>query len=230
MSADRLRALEEEINTFVPRTRPEIQREINSNSNAVFVGYMPLSYEDRMKFFARQVNSEVEAHRQLEAFVGDRLIAEYSVIVVMSAALIEALINSVLQYQLAKADRTGLFDAMGKWTLLQKWEYGPVLTCPTYSFQKAGVLGETLRELVESRNATMHCKGMLSFGAIQHFKGKSIFGPEARDIRPWLKQIANLPFDLHAFLADQLMPAEQMPYLMTGFDAPFPECRKVRVI
>lgn len=230
MSADRLRALEEEVNRFVPRTRTETRKEISLDSNAAFVGHMPLSYDDRMKFFARQLNSEVEARKQIEALVGDRLIAEYSVIVVMSAALIEAMINSILQYQLAKADRTGLFEVIDKWTLLQKWEYGPALTSPTYSFRKAGVLGVTLRELVEARNAAMHCKGMLRIGAIRHFKGRSIFGPETRDVRPWLKQVANLPFDLHAFIADQLMPSEHMPYLMTGFDAPFPECRRVRVI
>lgn len=230
MSADRLRALEEEVNNFVPRTRSEIQEETKTNSNVMFVGCMPLSYEDKKKFFARKMDSHAEAHQQIDGLVGDRLIAEYSVIVVMSAALIEAMINSILQYQLVKADRTGLFEAIDKWTLLQKWEYGPAVTSPTYSFRKAGILGETLRELVEARNAAMHCKGMLRIGAIRHFKGRSIFGPETRDVRPWLKQVANLPFDLHAFIADQLMPSEHMPYLMTGFDAPFPECRRVRVI
>lgn len=159
---------------------------------------------------------------QIRTMIGTRFIAEHAVIVMMSAALAEALINVSMQYLLAKSERAHLFPLFDKWTIMEKWEYGPLLALGTYSFSKSSQTYCILKELVSARNAAMHYKGLLEIEGVQHFKGTSMYKRSIPEQLPWLKKVANLPYSLYLHLLRHFEWGNE-PAIMLGLREPFPD-------
>lgn len=194
----RLTELEKDTEQFVPETREMVHQRLRES-------YMSMRRpddgptdedEDLEGFLNEQADALSEHGFQIREFVRERFAAEYTVITTMSAALIEAVINVTLQYGLASTNREDLFHVVDKWTVLEKWQYGPSLFYPAYDLPKDGLLWGLMTELVAVRNATLHYKAEMYLDDTRVFKGTSIHNKSATDQLRWLKRVANLPYAL----------------------------------
>ncbi len=222
-ACERLKSLENEVRDYVPKTREQAIEELNISQPLEGPGFDHISAQDKAAWYELRVEPYLEMKHQIRTLIGNRFIAEHAVIVMMSAALSEALINVSMQYLLAKSRKDHLFQLFDKWTIMEKWEFGPQLAIETYTFPKNSQTYNVLKDLVTARNAAMHYKGLLEIEGITYFKGKSFYKPNVPEQLPWLKKAANLPYALYFHLLQHCLGGGDHPFIMLGLDEPFPE-------
>jgi hypothetical protein len=97
---------------------------------------------------------DIQWHRRF----GQRVQDAWLVIVLVSAAVVEELINGYLALRCATAEKADLFEDFEKLDLMKKWVVLPGVFVPNYSFPKTGSLYYDLKSLSQTRNALAHPK------------------------------------------------------------------------
>lgn len=221
-ACERLRQLEADVRDYVPKTRAQAIEELKVRQPLDELGFAHVSEQDKADWYELRVEPYLDMGHQIRTLIGTRFIAEHAVIVMMSAALAEALINVSMQYLLAKSGKAHMFPLFDKWAVMEKWEYGPQLALGTYSFSRSSQTYCILKELIAARNAAMHYKGLLEIEGVQHFKSTSMYKRSVREQLPWLKRVANLPYSLHLHLLRHFEWGNE-PSIMLGLHEPFPD-------
>jgi len=95
-------------------------------------------------------------------------------IVLLSSALSEALINSMVATGFIMAGRSELFSLFDRMEIREKWRLGPRLISDTIKVDTGNHLFGRLKELVDLRNAFTHCKiDITSSDSVARIKGTS---------------------------------------------------------
>ncbi len=222
-ACERLRQLEIEVRDYVPKTREQAIEELKISQPLEGAGFDLWSTKDKASWYERQVELYLDMGYQIRILVGKRFIAEHAVILMMSAALAEALINVSMQYLLAKSGKVHMFPLFDKWSIKEKWEFGPQLAIDTYTFPRTSKTYNVLKELITARNAAIHYEGLLELEGVPYYKGKSFYKPNVPEQLPWLKKVANLPYALYFHLL-QHFQWEDQPSIVLGINEPFPDC------
>lgn len=203
MACERLRKLESDMRTFTSLTRDQVVAELRSLSYLNEPLARRLKEDEQASYFDKQADFVLNHGLHNHFLYTKRFEAEYAVIVLSSSALIEAIINMTLQFQLAQVNKSTLFDVVDKWNLMEKWEHGLLIVEPTYQLPKGTRMVELLKELISVRNAAAHNKGYLEIDGKRHHAGKPMYRVESDKQMSWLKEIANLPYNLCHFLAEK---------------------------
>ena len=121
------------------------------------------------------------------------------IVTVLSQALSEAVINTILAIGLANAGSPELFEMLDKAEFKQKWIIGPKVFSPGYSFRAGSSLHETLVRLAKQRNSLAHSKIDLTVGEDKILGGNLFERLPQSDERRWIKRFFSLPYDLMVF-------------------------------
>lgn len=197
------RQIEDEIRSFVPKTKEQIKSEAGNHRRRVQSDWPFMSPEMIDSMLEEHVDTMSSPTIQLRAQFSDRLSSECVIVVVLSHALCEALINAILAIGLGRSGKEGLFTLLDRAQLLEKWRSGPKAFLSDYSFPSSCAIYETMKRLVRMRNAFVHSKISLSVGGRQILDGSEpewvSFGEELK----WLRRFFSLAYDLSEFAANR---------------------------
>jgi hypothetical protein len=202
----------DEMNNYKPKTLAdysvdrefEIRRMIPLNPDN--------TVEEITKFVDHNIEVQVDPKHQFIMKFGFIVKDEYSMVTIISHALCEAAINTILAIGLAKNNSQQLFKILENAGLIDKWCYGPRSFTKDYEFPKGTALYESLKKLVKQRNALVHYKINLEMD------GKKVFHDSAYESEPYLKQISwtkrffSLPYDLVEFI-DSTIPNSNFRFI-----------------
>lgn len=90
-----------------------------------------------------------------------RLEERQTVITILLASYIEAVINLYCAFAFNDPEQLRLIDKM---SLIDKWVVVPSFRVPSYAFDKSGPLYQDLQSLVKCRNALVHMRPQFSLG------------------------------------------------------------------
>lgn len=163
--------------------------------------------DEQLKHF---IDSRISAGRSdemqyMDAFL-EPFVAEAIAITVLSHALVEATINTVLALGLAHVGKSSLFLLLEQANVKHKWTVGPQSFLPNYAFPKSDTLFEGLSTLCRRRNAYVHSKITLRDQDNQVLLSGS---PDTsisidKDARLLLHRFLLLPYELHQHLVRQV--------------------------
>lgn len=188
----RFHSIEEYLLAFEPLPEEEARKKLRE-------GYGKDIWTE--EFIEEQVSFFSTPEAQFRHYAGTRFEVEYTTITILSSSLIEALINVSLQLLLSGIDRQDLFTQIDSVDLRTKWREGPKHVDPSYQFPSGTLLDQRLADLQRARNAIVHYKSEVSKDGIQVFEGISISHQREVSAIVWLKQIANLPYELLKMLS-----------------------------
>ena len=183
-------------NHFAPARENEMQRLRTLNPGA--------SDADLSTFVDRQIDVLASPEYQFHENFGQRLMNHHVIVVMLSHALCEAIINAVLAIGLAHAKATDLFPILERTDLGRKWISGPKTFAAEYSFPTGSGLNESLTNLIRQRNALVHQKIDLRIHGQRILKGTSLDWRGYDHQRRWLRRYFSLPYDLSAFATDSI--------------------------
>lgn len=117
-----------------------------------------LRVEDLEKFVDEQLSYLTESSRAFVRKFSSPYMNLAVPIVLLSSALSDALINSLVATGLIMSGRGELFAVFDRMEIHQKWRLGPKLFSDTINLKTENPLFAQLRDLVELRNAYTHSK------------------------------------------------------------------------
>lgn len=129
----------------------------------------------------------------------------------LSHALCEAVINTILALGLCKVKCEDIFSIIEKVDIKEKWRIGPKSFCPTYSFDCSKAYWKTLKHLVKDRNSLVHYKVNLRIGEQEVLRGSRTERMSFEEQTKWMYRYFSLPYDLDEVATSQL---EMLPVLI----------------
>jgi hypothetical protein len=194
-------ALEAEITSFVPRSRDDYTREETEMSAWVLSMNPGKSHAEISQYVKSQFDATTLPRMQLYEKFDSRHMAELAIVVVLSHALCEAIINAVLAIGLYKVGNAELFTILEKADLRQKWICAPKAILPSYSFPIDRAIHETLITLIRQRNALVHYKIRLEVDGKRVLDGSPFERHDYCSELRWIRRFYSLPYDLSEFIA-----------------------------
>jgi len=130
---------------------------------------------------------------------------EFVSVTLLSHALCEAVINSILAIGLANAKSHGLFTLVENAEVKKKWQFGPICFEPTYTLPKDTRLHEGLTGLCRFRNAFTHPKPTIKVNGEEVISGSDgnvrvSFEERTR----WVNRFFELPYELLRHACEQI--------------------------
>ncbi|OIR16019.1 hypothetical protein GALL_35230 [mine drainage metagenome] len=190
--------LQNEMDSFVVRPLSDFEDMIKAKAEKIQKLNPAMSGQDAYEYSKREVSSAVNPGMQFWTQFSDRLMTMYVTVTLLSHALCEAEINTVLTTGLYSHGSIDQFKEIQKKELKEKWLNGPKLYCPTYVLNKGSAVFETLSHLNRQRNAWMHHKVELRAGNEKVTEGSNLQRLSDEDMVRWIKRYFSLPFDLAA--------------------------------
>lgn len=132
-------------------------------------------------------------------FVG-RIMALYTEVTILSAALCEAEINLALEWGCAVTGKPELFTLVDSCKTSEKWLHGPKLFFTDYKFPPGSAEAETLARVFSERNRLMHARATVEVDGKKNERAKKYKVLHLADALMWLPRYFSLPFDLVDFL------------------------------
>ncbi|MBL0171537.1 MAG: hypothetical protein IPP90_12535 [Gemmatimonadaceae bacterium] len=202
---DSFRALEREMDSFVPRPADDYQPKRDLELARLRVLNPDHDPDQLAAFVDKQTEFASSPTWQFHERFDARHMAEYVTVTVIAQALSEALINAVLAIGLANAGSADLFPLIERAEFKDKWLAGPKSFAPGFEFPKGSALHETLVALSKQRNSLAHHKVQLSVDAEQVLAGSKFERLQLTEERSWFRRYFSLPYDL-AELAHRTLP------------------------
>jgi len=134
----------------------------------------------------------------------NRFMTQYVTVALLSHALCEAAINSILAIGLVKRESQELFSVLEAAPVKEKWRVGPKSFFPTYELNPGTALFETLNHLTKRRNALVHNKIHLHIGDKKILEGSKFERMTFQESTRWMRRFFSLPYDLAAHARSQL--------------------------
>ncbi len=193
---DSFRALEEEMNRFVPKPLANFTPHRDAELERMRALNPDMSMEQLTTYVDQQVRALASHDFQFHDRFDQRHMTEYVTVVMLSHALSEALINAILAIGLANAGAAELFPLLERSDFKQKWLSAPKSFATSYKFPHGTALYETLVLLSRQRNALVHLKINLDVNGAKVLDGSGFERKPYREEARWLRRFFSLPYDL----------------------------------
>lgn len=185
-----------EIQVFTPKVEADF-----SASRLEFLGRLkklnPESDEaSLLKIVDGQMKFEINPRAQFYALFGQKIMGLYVTTAIVSHALVESAINTVLAVGLATRGSADLFSLVERADIKEKWTTAPKLLHPAYSLSKGGALYETLQRLTKERNSYTHHKVEVEVQGKKLLEGSKVDRSDLHAKIEWMRRYFSLPFDL----------------------------------
>lgn len=190
----RFLALEQQIRGFKPKPREERLAEL-----APEIGRVERTVEGEASVLKGQLagyEERVSEAGQLREIFAPRFMQHHVVVVILTHALCEGLINAVLAVGLARAAVFDIFSVLEKADFLDKWCRAPKVIAADYHYPNGSAIDESLRRLNSQRNRIVHYKVQLDINDRRIHKGTALEITTFEAELQWLRRFYSLPFDL----------------------------------
>ncbi len=189
-------SLAEEIASFKPKAIAEYE-EARQHELLRLQALNPSSTEEELlEIIDGQIRAQAVPDIQFYLRFRDRFMTEYVTVALLSHALCEAAINSVLAIGLAGAGLPALFNVLESASIKDKWLVGPQSFFPAYHLPKGEALCESLDYLCKQRNSLVHYKIELEVEGRKVLAGtKFKIGSFESEVQ-WVLRFFSLPYDL----------------------------------
>lgn len=201
----------EEMESFIPRPVSDFDNE----RNRLIELYAKHNKDKPTSQIEGLVDGEIQfmasEHVQFSDKFSNRFSSLYITVSLLSHALCEAVINTILALGLCKAKCEGLFSIIEKVDMEKKWRVAPKSFCQSYSMDCSQAYWETLKHLIKDRNSLVHYKINLKIGGKEVLQGSRTKRISFDDQTKWIFRYFSLPYDLDEIATSQL---EMMPILL----------------
>lgn len=188
--------LTNEIKSFVPQPLSAFEGERNGMSEKLQELNPLMSAEEISEFAKQRISSSYSPDWQSYYRFSDRFMTLQVTITLLSHALCEAVINSLLATGHYEQRTHATFAEIQKSDIKEKWVNGPKGFCPEYDLPKGSALYETLNHLCRQRNSWMHHKSHLHVGEEKIIEGSQLYNLPYKDAERWMRRYFSLPYDL----------------------------------
>jgi hypothetical protein len=193
-----------EIDLFVPRPLSDYEAERQQNFKRLRGLNPAATHESLTKMVDDLITFAASEGVQFADHFTDRFMTQYVTVVLLSHALCEAAINSILAMGLVDRGSQELFPVMEKAEVKEKWRVGPKCFFPNYKFDPGIAMFETLSHLTKQRNALVHNKIHLQVGDKTLLEGSKFERRSFQENIRWMRRFFSLPYDLTAHAMNQL--------------------------
>jgi hypothetical protein len=204
--------LEKEVNSFVPKTLPELRIEIGTKLMDSFQKRMPNQSEEEIaKAVERQLLANISPEDQFSNQFWERFSTLQVMVTIISHALCESLINTILATECYAAGKVEQFNRVEQDNLLKKWTSTLKKICPQYELSRNSPIFQTLEFMHKQRNALAHYKVSLEVGDKTILDGSGFQPFSYQEGTHWLRRFFSLPYDLaenaHGRIQENATPA-----------------------
>ena len=204
--------LEKEVNSFVPKTLPELRIVIGSKLMDSFRKRMPYQSEEEVaKAVERQLLANISPEDQFFNQFWERFSTLQVMVTIISHALCESLINTILATECYAAGKVEQFNRVEQDNLLKKWTTTLKKICPQYELSRDSTIFQTLEFMHKQRNALAHYKVSLKTNDKTIFDGSGFQPFSYQEGAHWLRRFFSLPYDLaenaHGRIQENATPA-----------------------
>jgi len=204
--------LEKEVNSFVPKTLPELQIEFGTKLMDSFRKRMPNQPEEEVaKTVERQLLANISPEDQFSNQFSERFSTLQVMVTIISHALCESLINTILAIECYAAGKVEQFNSVEQDNLLKKWTSTLKKICPQYELSRNSPIFQTLEFMHKQRNALAHYKVSLEAGGKSILDGSGFQPFSYQEGTHWLRRFFSLPYDLaenaHGRIQENATPA-----------------------
>ena len=189
-------ALAEEVASFRPKEIADYEDERRHELLRLQALNPSSTDEELLEVIDGQIQARAAPNIQFYLQFRDRFMTEYVTVALLSHALCEAAVNSVLALGLGGAGLPALFAVLENASIKDKWLVGPQSFCPTYHLPKGEALCESLDYLCKQRNSLVHYKIELEVEGRKVLPGtKFRIGSFESEVQ-WVLRFFSLPYDL----------------------------------
>jgi len=204
--------LQKEVNSFVPKTLSELQIEIGTKLMDSFRKRMPNQSEEEVsKAVERQLLANISPEDQFSNQFWERFSTLQVMVTIISHALCESLINTILATECYAAGKVEQFNRVEQDNLLKKWTSTLKKICPQYELSRNSPIFQTLEFMHKQRNALAHYKVSLEAGDKTILDGSGFQPFSYQEGIHWLRRFFSLPYDLaenaHGRIQENATPA-----------------------
>lgn len=133
---------------------------------------------------------------QLHIRFGDRVMAEFITIALLSHALCEASANALLAIGLSLLDRSEHFPRIERKNIIWKWQQGLKEFQADYDLSNSSELFASLLRLTNQRNEFVHYKVKLEISGRQLIRGSNLHRGSLQEHLSWMRRYLSLPYEL----------------------------------
>jgi hypothetical protein len=163
-----------------------------------------MSDAEVIAFFEPRITQMAMEQTQFSRAFSERYMIEKVSVTLLSHALCEATINTILAIGLAHSNTHGLFELLEKTQFIQKWLLGPMCFEPKYILPKDSNLYQGLVILCQFRNEFTHYKPTVHNDGQKVIKGSEKNRVSFDEGMRWIERFFDLPRQLHDHVLNQM--------------------------